>query len=174
MAGILDSAPAWVQAFGSIAAIYVAGRTVILASRSARLAKLNGVDAAFKLSLNTAKVARIVYVTNNKSQEKDEFRVEQFTYCKRLLDQVEGGLIEIGSERLPGLTARAQGALENARNAYISAKNAGAGSELQHGYLHTMDKSIASLTELRTEVQRIVARQHRLAKMWWAPWVVDD
>lgn len=169
-----QAAPAWVQAIGSVGAVYLAGRAVILASRSARLNKLHGVDAIYKLCAKVITDARTAFASvQGAPANPSQFNIELFDYCSRLLAQIETAIVEIGSDRLPELTSEAAEILKSAEAQFKMALSVSLGSQKQNGILTTLDTKSARMLDLRAEVESFVKRQRRLTKWWWVPWITD-
>lgn len=163
-----QAAPAWVQAIGSVIAVYIAGRTVLFAAHSARLSKLEGVDAIYHLSASTISDARKAFV--GVDANPSEFDVERFEDCLRLLKQLEGALVEIGSELLPSMTTEASRVMKVAKGQFEDAVRSGGPSEVRNSILDLLDANRDKILKLREISRKIVKRQKTLTKRWWWPW----
>jgi len=170
MVTLVETLPAWFQAIGSAGAIYVAGRTVILTSRTTRRDKLNGVDAIFMLCAELLEEADEAFkITPDFTTEVSLIDDGRFANVTRMLLDVSSSLVDIGSERLPAMTAEALALIRDSESSVKTAKQAiglgiGLGNEAD-----VLAQAAPRMRELQKEVHGFAVRQIGLVKNWWRP-----
>lgn len=163
-------APAWVQAIGSVAAIYYASRTILLASRSARLDKLQGIDAIFKLCVDiTGKASKAAQGYEFQPDEVSAFPTRKFIDCVRYLENLSPAFVELGSERVPPMTSEALDIIRTTESDLSTLSRTLPADNRNEDIIKKIKSGAVEMKKLHDEITTMVQRQSRLADLWWRP-----
>jgi len=159
---------AWVQAIGSVMAIWAAGRVVDLTARKSRLERLEGVAGILSYSANI--VAEAEGVVENSLLELhnvDVFSSKRLDDCYAMLSSILGHLVQIGSSRIPGLVSEAMEAVRNSRDSLLAANTAIYAGVPASAMSVTLKRESTRLAKIKITVDGFVEEQQRRVNRWW-------
>jgi hypothetical protein len=157
-------AAAWVQALGSIAAIWAAGHIIVRAARYARLERLDGIHGIIGFCARAARdAAEAARKAPADPRPLLDFPPERLEHGEAMIETAMKELVIIGSERLPGLLSEAFEAVRSSAQALMRAQSAGGAAAA----VQALDAHAASLVRIREAVAVFVDRQRQQVRRWW-------
>lgn len=158
--------PAWVQAIGSIIAIWFAGRFVVRQQLLSRVERIEAAVGVISLATALAQEAKAALYDNDMGVVSWDGGRERFERVGRYLEQIP--MLDLGSIALIGFVDEAQRTFAELKDDFFEAITPDPVTTIDLS-LPVIDEHEQKLIEVDRRACVLLSRAQNRARLWWLP-----